>query len=96
MATARATTNLPQMATSPRNLFKWGGAGAAGPFAADQYLTDGRRLFRVVSRFDPRSAEGFAVLENCFTLDVDTYTPDELFAMELRTVRRAGERLAAA
>ena len=61
------------------------------PFAPGEYLTDGRRLFRVVSRLDPRAAYGFAVLEDCLTLEVNGYSPDDLVAMDLRTVARTRE-----
>jgi hypothetical protein len=51
------------------------------------YLTDGRRLFRVVSPFIPGSEMPFASLEDCLTLKVRPYSPDELYAMGLRRVR---------
>jgi hypothetical protein len=55
-------------------------------FIPRDYLTDGRRLFRVVSRFEPRAAHVSAVLEDCLTLVVEEFTPDELDAMTLRRV----------
>jgi hypothetical protein len=57
-------------------------------FSPGDYLTDGRQLLRVVSRFDPRLEHRFAVLEDCMTLELDTYSPEQLCEMELRTVRR--------
>ncbi len=57
-------------------------------FAPGYYLTDGRRLFRVVSQFTTTLAP-YAELEDCVTLAVDRYTPTELYVMGLRSVRRA-------
>jgi hypothetical protein len=57
-------------------------------FAPGYYLTDGQRLFRVVSQFTT-TLTPFADLEDCVTLTVDRYTPAELYAMRLRSVRRA-------
>ena len=50
------------------------------------YLTDGRDLFRVVSRLGAESGRMLASLEDCRTLDVCHYTPDELYRMQLRLV----------
>lgn len=50
------------------------------------YVTDGRRLYRVVSQFTPQAARVFAALEDCRTLEVRPYSPDELYAMRLRPV----------
>jgi len=50
------------------------------------YLTDGRRLLRVVSRFEASHASKSASLEDCLTLEVRSYTPGELYAMRLRRV----------
>jgi hypothetical protein len=54
------------------------------------YLTDGRRLFRVVSRFSGDVGEMFATLEDCATLDVEAYSPGELYAMALEPVAKTG------
>ena len=51
------------------------------------YLTDGRRLFRVVSQFAAVGEDSFASLEDCRTLDVQAYAPGELRAMKLRPIR---------
>lgn len=58
----------------------------------DSYVTDGRRLFRVV----PQLAAGaehveqvFASLEDCVTLEVQAYSPEQLHRMRLRLVRSA-------
>ena len=53
----------------------------------DSYLTDGKRLLRVVSRFEADADTTFAALEDCMTLEVRPYSPGELGAMTLRTVR---------
>jgi hypothetical protein len=55
--------------------------------APGAYITDGRRLFRVLSQFVPESGQVFASLEDCMTLEVGTYAPDELEAMGLLPVR---------
>jgi hypothetical protein len=59
--------------------------------APGAYLTDGRRLFRLLDAFDPNATCPFAVLEDCATLRSTPYLPDELYAMRLRLVR-AGAR----
>lgn len=50
------------------------------------YLTDGRRLFRVVTPFVEAHPDE-AALENCLTLEVRFYASDELADMPLRPVR---------
>jgi hypothetical protein len=50
------------------------------------YLTDGRDLFRVVSRLGSDGGRMLASLEDCVTLEVSHYTPDELYRMQLRRV----------
>ncbi len=61
-------------------------------FVPDDYLTDGRRLFRVVSQLADGARQGFCSLEDCSTLEVDTYLPGELATMGLRPVQLAGAR----
>ncbi len=51
------------------------------------YVTDGQRLFRVVSQFAFAGDHVVASLEDCLTLDVRAYAPGELHAMGLRPVR---------
>jgi hypothetical protein len=51
------------------------------------YVTDGTRLFRVIS--PGRSLFPSAELEDCQTLEVDRYFSDELYAMRLHRVRSA-------
>jgi hypothetical protein len=56
--------------------------------APGRYLTDGRRLLRVDSRFvDDRSV--LVVLEDCLTLDARAYAAIELEPMGVRPVRRS-------
>lgn len=52
----------------------------------DGYLTDGRRLLRVVSQFDPLEFGSSAWLEDCATLEVRAYSPRELAEMGLHRV----------
>lgn len=53
-------------------------------FAPGSYLTDGRRLLRVV---DAGAGRAFSSLEDCLTLEVRLYSPGEMRGMGLRTVR---------
>ncbi len=53
----------------------------------DSYVTDGKHLLRVVSRFEADAKSVFASLEDCLTLEVRPYSSGELSAMRLRTVR---------
>jgi hypothetical protein len=55
----------------------------------DSYLTDGRRLFRVVSQFTTGAECVLALLEDCVTLEVQEYSPGEIHRMRLRRVRTA-------
>ena len=57
-------------------------------FEPNAYVTDGWRLFRVISGFD-LIEEPVALLEDCRTLATLTYSPDELWAMRLRLVKPA-------
>jgi hypothetical protein len=52
------------------------------------YLTDGQRLFRLIS--PQLGLYPSAELEDCITLSVDRYYCDELYAMRLHRVRAAG------
>ncbi len=60
---------------------------SSAPLSPDRYLTDGRRLFRVVAQFPSGAEQAFASLEDCLTLDVQAYAPGELHQMSLRPVR---------
>lgn len=71
------------MALSPQPL----ASGAHGrELAIDTYLTDGKRLLRVVSDFAP-DRDSFAWLEDCRTLEVQAYGESELASVDLRVVR---------
>ncbi|HYM54767.1 MAG TPA: hypothetical protein VES97_05355 [Solirubrobacteraceae bacterium] len=63
--------------------------GASRRFPSHSYLTDGSRLFRVVSR--PRAEAGHmsVALEDCLTLEVRSYSPRKLDLMDLRPVGAA-------
>jgi hypothetical protein len=56
---------------------------------AGTYLTEGRRLFRVVRGLasPTEGSEGsFALLEDCRTFEAHPFTPSELLSMRLRLV----------
>ena len=53
------------------------------------YLTDGRRLLRVVRGFTEPTDESFALLEDCRTLETHAFTPDELWELRVELVRRS-------
>jgi len=57
-----------------------------GVLAPGHYLTDGARLFRVVSGLVPGGGTVSAALEDCYTLEIESYSPDELYHMGLRLV----------
>jgi hypothetical protein len=58
-----------------------------------RYLTDGRRLLRVVSLLvDDRSV--LVVIEDCLTLDARVYAAVELEPMGVRPVRRSKRQAA--
>jgi len=54
--------------------------------APDRYLTDGRRLFRVVARF-VNDDSVLVVIEDCVTLEARAYAAAELAPMDVRPVR---------
>jgi hypothetical protein len=51
------------------------------------YLTDGSRLFRVIAGFSYPPEGSRATLEDCCTLEVSSYSADELWSMGLRLVQ---------
>lgn len=65
---------------------------ASAPLLPDSYLTDGRRLFRVIAQFAARGERKTASLEDCLTLKVQAYSATELAAMKLRPVTTAHRR----
>jgi hypothetical protein len=54
------------------------------------YLTDGVDLYRVVRPLDDPPRTETADLENCWTLEIHTYTADELWRMGLSVVLAPG------
>jgi hypothetical protein len=50
------------------------------------YVTDGHRLFRVVSWFAAGRRDELVALEDCATLEVRPFLPRELDTMGLRAV----------
>jgi hypothetical protein len=54
----------------------------------ERYLTDGHRLFRVVSRF-VNEGSILIVIEDCMTLDSRAYTAVELAPLDVRPIRRS-------
>jgi hypothetical protein len=61
---------------------------AASPRDDGAYLTDGRRLFRVVGPLCCLERPDMAVLEGCRTLCLTAFTSDELSAMQLAAITR--------
>jgi hypothetical protein len=61
----------------------------APAFHEGDYLTDQRRLYRVLQVLPTKFKEWAAILEDCGTLDATLFRPDELERMELRVVRAA-------
>ncbi len=73
------------MLSPPARRHAEGPAGQEDPDGS--YLTDGRRLFRLVPQLPASSQRRFASLEDCLTLEVSAYSPRELERMRLRRVR---------
>jgi hypothetical protein len=69
--------------------FRSSSSGAAGVAGVDEgaYVTDGRRLFRVVLRVDPLRGAAAAVLEDCLTLELRSYAAADLWELRVRLVR---------
>ncbi len=66
------------------------------PGGGHSYLTDSRRLFRVVEPFAISEADAhvFMSLEDCLTLEVQSYSPQQLYGMRLRPVHPAQDSAA--
>ena len=60
------------------------------PASEDEYVTDGRRLFRVIAPLATDGDIATAVLEDCATLAWRTYSAAQLRARGLRPVARSG------
>jgi hypothetical protein len=58
-------------------------------WTAGTYVTDGHRLFWVMSPLSPPWRRGIAMLEDCRTLAIGAYTAEELWHMALRRVKSA-------
>jgi len=69
--------------------FRSSSSGAAGAAGLDEgaYVTDGRRLLRVVLRLDPLRGAATAVLEDCLTFELRSYAAADLWEMRVRLVR---------
>lgn len=58
-------------------------------FCEGDYLTDQRRLYRVLQIVPTRLRKRAAILEDCSTLDTILFRPRELRRMQLEVVRTA-------
>jgi hypothetical protein len=61
----------------------------AHPLRTGDYLTDRRRLFRVLEIVPARGNRRAAILEDCHTLEATLFWPRELRRMRLQLVQRA-------
>ena len=61
----------------------------AHPFRRGDYLTDRRRLYRVLEILPARGNRRAAILEDCHTLDATLLGPRELRRMRLQLVQPA-------
>ena len=77
-----ASLRFGPLARSPNLL----SASPASPRDDGAYLTDGRRLFRVVWPLCSVERPDMAILEDCNTLCLTAFTSDELSAMRLTPV----------
>jgi hypothetical protein len=59
------------------------------PFREGDYLTDRRRLYRVLEILPAKLKKRAAILEDCETLDAMLFPPKELKRMRLQLVQRA-------
>ena len=57
------------------------------PFSDGDYVTDQRRLYRVLQIVPTRLTRRAAILEDCSTLDATLLRPRELARMQLQVVR---------
>lgn len=82
MRAGRRCPNLPCMTTRYLESTR----ERAEQLLRSRYLTDGRRLFRVISSSNPAFELSFATLEDCLTLAVRTYTAEDMLALAMRPV----------
>ena len=61
----------------------------AHPLRKGEYLTDRRRLFRVLEIVPARGNRRAAILEDCHTLDLTLFRPKELRRLRLQPVQPA-------
>ena len=61
---------------------------AREPFREGDYVTDRRRLFRVLQIVPARLNKRAAILEDCRTLEATLFRPKDLRRMRLQLVRR--------
>jgi hypothetical protein len=61
----------------------------AHPLHKGAYLTDRRRLYRVLEIMPARGNRRAAILEDCHTLDATLFRPKELRRMRLQLVQPA-------
>ena len=59
------------------------------PFQAGDYVTDRRRLYRVLQIVPAKFRKRAAILEDCETLDAALFPPNELKRMRLQLVQRS-------
>ena len=59
------------------------------PFQTGDYLTDRRRLYRVLEIVPAKFKKRAAILEDCRTLNATLFPPKELKRMRLQLVQRA-------
>jgi hypothetical protein len=71
------TPHTPMANTSPTQ-----------PFHEGDYLTDRRRLYRVLQIVPAKFKKRAAILEDCETLDAALFAPKELKRMRLQLVQR--------
>jgi hypothetical protein len=60
----------------------------AQPFHEGDYVTDRRRLYRVLQIVPVKFKKPAAILEDCETLDAALFAPKELKRMRLQLVQR--------
>jgi hypothetical protein len=58
------------------------------PFQRGDYVTDRRRLYRVLEIVPAKFRKRAAILEDCETLDATFFAPNELRRMRLQLVQR--------
>jgi hypothetical protein len=75
--------------TSPPTLMKNTPRPRSQSIREGDYVTDYRRLFRVLKIVPTRLKQRAAILEDCHTLDATLFRPKELKRMRLQLVQRS-------